>query len=156
MDSSKESSGAMKNPTAVWYEQARPAICRIFRDCFAILGLLRRPTPDSLGLLTKHGCNPAPEMTALAVNNAQRYSRISKSDRIELARFRSSFVLRRISGAHDKQSPIQYTGGNCWRVSSPRFTRWDSKGMKSLWRRFGRAERPTFPLSPRHLLDGRQ
>ena len=34
---------------------------------------------------------PAPEMTALAVNNAQRYSRISKSDRIELARFRSSF-----------------------------------------------------------------
>jgi len=39
--------GAMKNPTAVWYEQARPAICRIFRDCFAILGLLRRPTPDS-------------------------------------------------------------------------------------------------------------
>ena len=49
--------------------------------------------------------NPtAPEMTALAVNNAQRYSRISKSDRIELARFRSSFVLRRVSGAFDKSS----------------------------------------------------
>ena len=45
-----------------------------------------------------------PEMTALAVNNAQRYSRISKSDRIELARFRSSFVLRRISGSLDKSS----------------------------------------------------
>ena len=49
--------------------------------------------------------NPtAPEMTALAVNNAQRYSRISKSDRIELARFQSSFVLRRISGALDNQA----------------------------------------------------
>ena len=47
-----------------------------------------------------------PEMTALAVNNAQRYSRISKSDRIELARFRSSFVLRRISGSLDKSSLV--------------------------------------------------
>jgi len=50
--------GPKKNPTAVWYEQARPAICRIFRDCYAILGLLRRPTPDSRVLFTKLTCNP--------------------------------------------------------------------------------------------------
>ena len=50
--------GAMKNPTAVWYEQARPAICRIFRDCFAILGLLRRPTPDLCVPFTKLTCSP--------------------------------------------------------------------------------------------------
>jgi hypothetical protein len=60
----------MENPTAVWYEQARPAICRIFRDCCAILGLLRRPTPDLRVLFTKLACSPAPEMTALAVNGA--------------------------------------------------------------------------------------
>jgi len=36
----------------------------------------------------------------------QQHSRISKSDRIELARFRSSFVLRRISGARFKSSPF--------------------------------------------------
>ncbi|MBQ9198408.1 MAG: hypothetical protein IJ157_14405, partial [Clostridia bacterium] len=39
-------------------------------------------------------------------------SRISKSDRIELARFRSSFVVRRISGARHSPSPIQSAGGS--------------------------------------------
>ena len=57
-------------------------------------------------------------------------------------------MLRRISGAHDKSSPIQFSGGNCLKVHTSQFARRDSKGMKSLWRRFGRAERPTSPPLP--------
>jgi len=78
--------GPMKNPTAVWYEQARPAICRVFRDCCAILGLLRRPPPDSLGLITKHGCSPRDRNDGGLPTSMlrQQHSRINKSDRIEL------------------------------------------------------------------------
>ena len=47
----------MKKPEAVRLEQAPSAVSRLFRDCFAILGLLRRPTPDSRGLIAKHGIN---------------------------------------------------------------------------------------------------
>ena len=99
----------MKNPTAVWYEQARPAICRIFRDCFAILDLLRRPPPDSRVPFANLSCSPRSRNDGGLPTSMlrQQHSRISKSDRIELARFRSSFVLRRISGARCNPSPIQ-------------------------------------------------
>ena len=50
--------GPMKKPDAVRLEQAPSAVSRLFQDCFAILGLLRRPTPDSRGLIAKHGCSP--------------------------------------------------------------------------------------------------
>ena len=84
----------MKNPTAVWYEQARPAICRIFRDCFAILGLLRRPTPASRAFFAKLSCSPAPEMR-LACQPQWCFSTIANNQkiRIELARIRISLVL---------------------------------------------------------------
>ena len=139
----------MKNPGAVRLEQAPSAVSRLFRDCFAILGLLRRPTPDSCVLFTKLTCNPRSRNDVGLPTSMlrQQHSRISKSDRIELARFRSSFVLRRISGVHDKSSPIQFSGGNCLKVHTSQFARRDSKGMKSRWRRFGRAERPTSPLA---------
>ncbi|MBR1606228.1 MAG: hypothetical protein IJ664_00840, partial [Clostridia bacterium] len=68
--SAKSRLGPMKNPTAVWYEQARPAICRIFQDCFAILGLLRMPTQTRLVSYQNMDAAPTTEMTALAVNNA--------------------------------------------------------------------------------------
>ena len=48
----------MKKPEAVRLEQAPSAVSRLFRDCFAILGLLRRPPPDLLEISAKHGCNP--------------------------------------------------------------------------------------------------
>jgi len=41
---------------------------------------------------------------------------------------------------------FQVTGANYLLLRPSRFARWDSKGMKSLWRGFGRAERPTLPL----------
>ena len=47
----------MKKPEAVRLEQAPSAVSRLFRDCFAILGLLRRPTPDSRVPFTKLTCN---------------------------------------------------------------------------------------------------
>ena len=104
----------MKKPEAVRLEQAPSAVSRLFRDCFAILGLLRRPPPDLRTLFTKLACNPCSrnEVGLPTSMVLLHHSRISKSDRIELARFRSSFVLRRISGARYKSSPIQLSGGS--------------------------------------------
>ena len=103
-------------------------------------GLLRNPRPAAhadprlVYVVNQTRRNPtAPEMTALAVNNAQRYSRISKSDRIELARFRSSFVLRRISGALDKSSlfnRLAEIAEKCSRAGSPGWV----QGPSGPWR----------------------
>ncbi len=139
--------GPMKKPGAVRLEQAPSAVSRLFRDCFAILGLLRRPPPDSLGLITKHGCSPRDRNDVGLPTSMlrQQHSRISKSDRIELARFRSSFVLRRISGARSpKPYPIN------WRkhlTSTPQAT----SPAKSLCTAFFR-KRVT--SSPRHSAMG--
>ena len=82
----KEPSGAMKKPEAVRLEQAPSAVSRLFRDCFAILGLLRRPTPDSCVLFTKLTCNPRSRNDVGLPTSMlrQQHSRISKSSSLSL------------------------------------------------------------------------
>ena len=108
---SKSCLGLKKNPAAVWYEQARPAICRIFRDCFAILGLLRRPTPDSHAFSTKHGCSPRSRNDGFG--RQWCFSTIANNQkiRIELARIRIFLVLAYFWSTVQVK-PIQSTGGN--------------------------------------------
>ena len=115
--------GPMKNPTAVWFEQARPAICRIFRDCFAILGLLRRPPPDSRGFFAKLSCSPRDRNDG--VSRQWCFSTIAAIWKMldQACLNPALFHLRRISGARYNPSPIQYTGGNCLKVHTSRFAR---------------------------------
>ncbi|MBR1606804.1 MAG: hypothetical protein IJ664_03760, partial [Clostridia bacterium] len=53
----KEPSGAKKKPTAARLTQASSVVCLLFRDCFAILGLLRSPPPDLRVFFAKLSCN---------------------------------------------------------------------------------------------------
>ena len=143
--------GPMKKPEAVRLEQAPSAVSRLFRNRCAILGLLRRPTPDSLALFTKHGCSPRDRNDG--VSRQWCFSTIAAIWKMldQACLNPALFHLRRISGARYNSSPIQLTGGNCLKVYTTRFARMESRGVKPLWRRFGRAERPTSP-SPRLFL----
>ena len=140
----KEPSGA--NEKSERRQIGASSICR--RSDFS--GLLRNPRPAAQAAprlacvvfqtyLQPRSRNDVGLPTSML---RQQHSRISKSDRIELARFRSSFVLRRISGARYKSSPIQFTGGNCLKMASSLFARMESRGPSGPLAQSSRPRRP--------------
>ena len=105
----KSVSGAMKQSSAARSEQAPSAVCCLFRDCCAILGLLRSPTPDAK--------LSAPEMTtacrrqccASSIANHQKSSDRVYSNPGFLWFWRISgalFAIMQSTGGSNKDRPI--------------------------------------------------
>jgi len=105
--------GPMKKPEAVRLEQAPSAVSRFFRDCYAILGLLRRPTPDLRALYTKLTCSPCSRNDVGLPTSITRSVIAAIWKMLDQACLNPAlFHLRRISGARCNPSPIQSTGGS--------------------------------------------
>ena len=108
----KVSSGTMKKPEAVRSEQAPSAAPCLFRDCCAILGLLRMSTPDLGVLFAKRG-----EAQAIS------WRKLSEcvSTHVRPLRFRRACSTRKvIRWIILAESGAEGPGGVSWRGFGPR------------------------------------
>ena len=105
--------GPMKKPGAVRLEQAPSAVSRLFRDCYAILGLLRRPTPDLRVPFSKLTRSTRDRNDGGLPTSITRSVIAAIWKMLDQACLNPAlFHLRRISGARYKSSPIHSTGGS--------------------------------------------
>ena len=132
----QEPFGAMKKPSADRSPQAPSVVCLLFGIAARFSACYACRPQTRIRCLPNFDATPAPEMTALAVNNAQRYSRISKSPSLSLLKA-GIFCVAAYFWSTCQVKPMLSTGGNCLKVHPCWFAHRDSKGMKSLWRRFG-------------------